>query len=112
MVGGSAFCRPESLTCQSDATLYASERKARRSEVVLTGANRARGTTIAPALSKHSIAAPIAVSSWKTIGERGSRGSTVLEFLINGNGIKPPCFSISAFKRSSRIHNEFVLKKL
>ena len=44
-------------------TLYASERSRSRSEHFLTGAKRVRGTTTAPAPAKHSIAAPIAVSS-------------------------------------------------
>jgi len=43
---------------------------------VLTGAKRVRGTTTAPALSKHSMAEPIAVSSWNTGAESLSRGFT------------------------------------
>ena len=43
----------------------------------MTGENRDLGTTMAVAFEKHSIAEPIAVSSWKTLAEelRGGRES-------------------------------------
>lgn len=65
-------------------TLKASDLRAKRSLVVLTGANLSLGTTTAPASSKHSIAEPIAVSSWKTAGVLESLGLTVFLFLIRG----------------------------
>ena len=55
-----------------------------------------------PALSKHSMALPIAVSSWKTGGEFLFRGSTVFAFLMMGSGMNPPWRSSRRFKRSSR----------
>lgn len=67
----------------------------KRSLQVLTGAKRSRGTTMAPALSKHSMAEPMAVSSWNTGGVEASRGLTVFLFLISGNFSTPPAlFSV------------------
>ena len=57
--------------------------------MVLTGANRSRGTTTAPASSKHSMAEPMAVSSWNTGGLLESRGFTVFLFLISGSFSTP-----------------------
>lgn len=57
-------------------------------------------TTRAAAPSKDSMAAPMAVSSWNTLGEDLSRGSTVLTFLIMGSGISPPHSSSFACHRS------------
>jgi len=47
-------------------------------------------TTTAPAPLKLSMAAPMAVSSWKTEGEAASAGSTVFAFFIIGSGTTPP----------------------
>ena len=71
-------------------TLYASDLRAKRSFVVLTGANRSLGTTTAPASSKHSMADPIAVSNWNTAGVLESLGFTVFLFFIRGSLSTPP----------------------
>ena len=52
----------------------APERSANRSLQVLTGAKRERGTTTAPASSKHSMADPMAVSCRRQPGEPGGAG--------------------------------------
>ena len=52
--------------------------------MVLTGTNRERGTRTAATRSKAPMAAPIAVSSCSTAGERGSFGSTVFRLTISG----------------------------
>merc|ERR550532_3190324 len=90
--GGTPARWGASSTQKSCVNTYASDRRAKRSLVVFTGAKRERGTSIAEAPSKHSIAAPIAVSSWNTLVEFLLRGSTVLLFFITGNGRDPPCF--------------------
>lgn len=46
--------------------LYRLDMTSSRSEVVLTGKKRLRGTLMPSALSKHLMAAPTAVSSWMT----------------------------------------------
>ena len=43
-----------------------------------------------PALSKHSMADPMAVSSWNTGGLAASRGLTVFLFLMSGRSKAPP----------------------
>lgn len=59
--------------------LYRLDITSRRSDVVLTGRKRLRGTLMPKALSKHLIAAPTAVSSWMTfrppsrVWERGRK---------------------------------------
>ncbi len=50
-----------------------------------------------PAPGKLSMAAPMAVSSWKTLVEEPFLGSTVLAFLIIGKGIKPPEARMASF---------------
>ena len=52
--------------------------------MVLTGANRERGTYAARAPGMEPIAAPIADSSWITGVLSWSRGSTVLRLTISG----------------------------
>mmetsp|Transcript_51362 Transcript_51362/g.122244 ORF Transcript_51362/g.122244 Transcript_51362/m.122244 type:complete len:323 (+) Transcript_51362:647-1615(+) len=67
---------------------------------------------MAPAPSNDSIAAPIAVSSWNTLWESASEGSTVFEFLIIGSGTTPSFFSMTAWSLSRRIQRLLVLKYL
>merc|ERR1719195_1086890 len=80
ILGGTLLHCGASSIRKSFVKTYASERRARRSFVVLTGAKRERGIKIADAPSKHVMAAPIAVSSWSTFVESLSRGSTVFTF--------------------------------
>ena len=61
--------------------------------VVLTGAKRERGMRMACAPGKHSMADPMAVSSWRTWVEALSRGSTVLPLEMTGSGSTPSNFS-------------------
>ena len=75
-----------------------------RSPVVLTGAKRERGMRMAWAPGKHSMAAPIAVSSCSTLVDFLSRGSTVLELEMTGSGSRPPNFSKEALSASRLIH--------
>mmetsp|Transcript_26779 Transcript_26779/g.53802 ORF Transcript_26779/g.53802 Transcript_26779/m.53802 type:complete len:312 (-) Transcript_26779:363-1298(-) len=58
------------------------------------------------------MAAPIAVSSWKTFVESPSLGSTVLLFLIIGSGTTPSCLSMTSWSLSRRIQRLLVLKYL
>mmetsp|Transcript_38477 Transcript_38477/g.86685 ORF Transcript_38477/g.86685 Transcript_38477/m.86685 type:complete len:316 (-) Transcript_38477:315-1262(-) len=97
---------------KSSVMMYASERRRRRSLHFFTGAKRVRGTMTADAPSKHSIAAPMAVSSWTTFWDESSFGSTVLLFLIMGSGMKPPHLSTISCSLSKRIQRLFVLKNL
>merc|ERR1719215_7069 len=80
--GGTPLRASAKVMRESFVRKYASERKAKRSFVVFTGAKRDRGMTSAVAPSKHSMAAPMAVSSCKTFVELLSRGSTVFEFFM------------------------------
>jgi len=57
--------------------------------VVLTGRNRSRPTAMARAPSNTSIAAPMALSSWITLGEAGSVGSTVFTLRMSGSPSSP-----------------------
>mmetsp|Transcript_24068 Transcript_24068/g.60937 ORF Transcript_24068/g.60937 Transcript_24068/m.60937 type:complete len:208 (-) Transcript_24068:670-1293(-) len=66
---------------------------------------------MAPALSKDSMAAPMAVSSWNTLAEEESEGSTVLSFLIMGRGTTPSLRSSTSWSLSSLIQRLLVLKK-
>mmetsp|Transcript_16290 Transcript_16290/g.55336 ORF Transcript_16290/g.55336 Transcript_16290/m.55336 type:complete len:438 (+) Transcript_16290:3-1316(+) len=91
-------------------SVYASERSSMRSLHFFTGAKRVRGTTTAPAPSKHSIAAPMAVSSWKTAAVLLSWGLTVLPFLMSGSATKPPDASMTSLSLSRRTQRLFVLK--
>mmetsp|Transcript_77956 Transcript_77956/g.241633 ORF Transcript_77956/g.241633 Transcript_77956/m.241633 type:complete len:236 (+) Transcript_77956:551-1258(+) len=68
--------------------------------------------TSAVAPSKHSIAAPIAVSSCSTFVDALSRGSTVLAFFMTGSGRDPPCFVNCSLSASRLTHRLFVLKNL
>jgi hypothetical protein len=70
-----------------------------------------RGTTTAPALSKHSMAEPMAVSSWNTGAEAPSRGLTVFLFLMSGSGSAPPAVSSVALSWGRLTHRLLVLKK-
>lgn len=93
-------------------TLYASDRRMKRSPQVFTGANLSRGTTTAPASSKHSMADPMAVSSWKTGVDDESLGLTVFLFLMSGRGRVPfDCASVS-LRRSRFTQRLLVLKNL
>lgn len=74
--------------------------------VVLTGANRVRGTTTAAAASKHSMALPMAVSSWNTGALELSRGLTVFLFLISGRAITPPLADRVAWEAVQRSRQE------
>ena len=69
---------------------YTSLRSSTSSFVVLTGRNRLRGTTIAVAPSKTSIAAPMADSICTTLGLAGSFGSTVFALRMIGRPSTPP----------------------
>ena len=71
--------------------------------MVFTGANRSLGTTTAPALSKHSMAEPMAVSSWKTAGVEESRGLMVFLFLIRGSLSTPPLLPSVLLRHSCQI---------
>lgn len=62
-VGGNPWRSGTNSRRWSAVTSKASERRARRSQVALTGAKRLRGTKIAPEAAKHSRAAPMALSS-------------------------------------------------
>mmetsp|Transcript_22411 Transcript_22411/g.34186 ORF Transcript_22411/g.34186 Transcript_22411/m.34186 type:complete len:254 (-) Transcript_22411:839-1600(-) len=96
---------------KSELIEYASLLNNNKSLHFFTGAKRVRGTTIAEAPWKHSIAAPIAVSSCTTFCDEPSLGSTVLLFKIMGKGMNPPNLSMISFNLSSLIHKLFVLKK-
>ena len=78
--------------------------------MALTGAKRVRGTKMAPEAAKHSMAAPMALSSWSTGGEDALRGSTVLVFLIRGSWSAPP-FSASAARRSETRNQRLLVLK-
>ena len=98
--------------CVVMVTSYTSERKAKRSLHVLTGAKRSLGTTTAPASLKHSMADPMAVSSWKTAGVSESLGFTVFLFLMRGSCSTPLLSSRVAFKLGRFTHRLLVLKYL
>ena len=89
-----------------------SERRRKRSLHFLTGTKRVRGTTTAEEPEKHSMAAPIAVSSCQTAGDLESLGSTVLPFLIMGRGISPPAAWMASLSLSRRTQRLLVLKYL
>ena len=89
MTGGLPLRSWMSAILPSLVVSYASDLIAKRSDVVLTGANLERGTQMAEAPAKHSMAAPMAISSWNTGVDCLSRGSMVLEFLIMGRGRLP-----------------------
>ena len=93
-------------------TSYTSDLSAKRSLHVFTGANRSLGTTTAPASSKHSMAEPMAVSSWKTAGVSESLGLIVFLFLMRGSCSTPLLASSVAFKLGKFTHRLFVLKNL
>mmetsp|Transcript_115880 Transcript_115880/g.328415 ORF Transcript_115880/g.328415 Transcript_115880/m.328415 type:complete len:257 (+) Transcript_115880:421-1191(+) len=112
MFGGTFWHAGASSIRKSGVSTYASERRARRSLVVFTGAKRERGTRMAEAPSKHWMAAPMAVSSWRTLVDSLSRGSTVLAFFITGRGRVPPCISNSCLSACRFTHRLFVLKYL
>mmetsp|Transcript_3262 Transcript_3262/g.8318 ORF Transcript_3262/g.8318 Transcript_3262/m.8318 type:complete len:231 (+) Transcript_3262:394-1086(+) len=97
---------------KSSVMMYASLRRRRRSLHFFTGAKRVRGTMTALAPSKHSMAAPMAVSSCTTFWDESSFGSTVLLFMIMGRGMKPPNLSTISWSLSRRIQRLFVLKNL
>mmetsp|Transcript_16700 Transcript_16700/g.54405 ORF Transcript_16700/g.54405 Transcript_16700/m.54405 type:complete len:314 (+) Transcript_16700:350-1291(+) len=80
--------------------------------VVLTGAKRVRGIRMAWAPGKHSMAAPIAVSSWRTLVEFLSRGSTVLPFFMTGSGSRPSNLVYASLSAGRLTHRLFVLKNL
>merc|ERR1719183_508284 len=92
------------------STVYASERRRKRSEHFFTGAKRDLGTSIAIAPGKHSIAAPIAVSSCQTGADASSFGSTVLSFRMAGSWMAPPEATSCASSASRRSQRLFVLK--
>ena len=77
--------------------------------MVLTGANRVRGTSNSCAPFTAPIAAPIALSSWITAGELESRGSTVLRLTISGSSSTPPVASSVSFSARRSTHRLFVL---
>mmetsp|Transcript_671 Transcript_671/g.2113 ORF Transcript_671/g.2113 Transcript_671/m.2113 type:complete len:371 (-) Transcript_671:8-1120(-) len=58
------------------------------------------------------MAAPMAVSSCRTLVEFLSLGSTVLEFFMTGKGKQPPFLSNCAFSALRSTQRLFVLKKL
>mmetsp|Transcript_10165 Transcript_10165/g.34550 ORF Transcript_10165/g.34550 Transcript_10165/m.34550 type:complete len:211 (+) Transcript_10165:490-1122(+) len=110
ITGGTPLRRGESSTRKSLVVTYASERSARRSAVVLTGAKRARGMQTAMAPSKQEMAEPMAVSSWKTLVEVLSRGSTVFAFAMSGSGRRPSCLTNCALRATRSIQRLLVLK--
>lgn len=63
VVGNSLFGL---MLSEPASRLYRLDMTRSRSDVVLTGRKRLRGTFIPRALSKHLMAAPTAVSSWMT----------------------------------------------
>lgn len=65
-----------------------------------------------PARSKHSMADPMAVSSWKTGALLESRGLTVFLFLMSGRSRAPPDLSRVALSCSRATHRLLVLKYL
>mmetsp|Transcript_12987 Transcript_12987/g.37376 ORF Transcript_12987/g.37376 Transcript_12987/m.37376 type:complete len:240 (-) Transcript_12987:5323-6042(-) len=65
---------------------------------------------MAAASSKHSMALPMAVSSWNTARLLGSLGLTVFLFLISGRFRVPPEASNVPFKVFKFSHRLFVLK--
>ena len=74
--------------------------------MVLTGANRVRGTCTARAPGIEPTAAPIAVSSWITGVLDWSRGSTVLRLTISGSAGaagSAACSSRSARRSTHRL---------
>jgi hypothetical protein len=74
--------------------------------VVLTGANRERGTCTARAPGIDPTAAPMAVSSWITLVLDLSRGSTVLRLTISGSSGaagSAACSSLSAWRSTQRL---------
>lgn len=106
------LCNAKKFQIGSRITLYASDLRMNKSPHVLTGANRSRGTTTAPASSKHSMAEPIAVSSWNTGVEDESLGLTVFLFLMRGRGRVPlDCDNVS-FRLSRLTQRLLVLKNL
>mmetsp|Transcript_124209 Transcript_124209/g.322645 ORF Transcript_124209/g.322645 Transcript_124209/m.322645 type:complete len:212 (-) Transcript_124209:818-1453(-) len=109
--GGTPLRFSASVIRKSFVSVYASDRSAKRSLVVFTGAKRERGMTSAVAPSKHSMAAPMAVSNCNTLVEFLSRGSTVLLFFITGKGNAPSFFLNCAFKATRSTQRLFVLKK-
>ncbi len=110
MTGGLPLRDVMSAILPSSSVSYASDLRAKRSDVLLTGANLERGTQMAVASVKHSMAAPMAVSSWKTGVDFLSLGSMVLVFLIIGRGRLPPCSWRTCLMASSLIQRLFVLK--
>mmetsp|Transcript_42532 Transcript_42532/g.134281 ORF Transcript_42532/g.134281 Transcript_42532/m.134281 type:complete len:241 (-) Transcript_42532:1167-1889(-) len=111
MMGGTPLRSGASVTQCSGVTSYASLLSASKSPVVLTGAKRVRGISIACAPLKEAMAAPIAVSSCSTAAEALSRGSTVFLLLITGSGITPLPSRIFFCSASRSSHKLFVLKK-
>ena len=71
---------------------------------------RLRDTQTAEAPGKHSMAAPMAVSSCHTGVLVSCWGSTVLPLRMVGRGTKPPRESMSFLSMSRRTHRLFVLK--
>mmetsp|Transcript_76879 Transcript_76879/g.178312 ORF Transcript_76879/g.178312 Transcript_76879/m.178312 type:complete len:213 (+) Transcript_76879:258-896(+) len=112
MFGGTPSRLSWSTMRKSSVSLYASERSARRSLVVFTGAKRERGITSAMAPGKHSIAAPMAVSSWRTLVEVLSRGSTVLLFFMTGRGREPLFLANCVLSASRSTQRLLVLKNV
>mmetsp|Transcript_10164 Transcript_10164/g.34545 ORF Transcript_10164/g.34545 Transcript_10164/m.34545 type:complete len:220 (+) Transcript_10164:486-1145(+) len=111
-LGGLPSRSGASSTRWSGVITYASDRRARRSLVVLTGAKRERGMTTAVAPGKQEMAEPMAVSSWSTLVDPLSRGSTVFSFLMTGSGSAPPCLSKSALRATRSTQRLLVLKNL
>ncbi len=66
----------------------------------------------APALSKHSMAEPMAVSSWNTGSLFESLGLTVFLFLIRGRSRAPPAEAMAAESCSRFTHKLLELKNL
>ena len=66
----------------------------------------------APALSKHSMAEPIAVSSWNTGSLFESLGLTVFLFLMRGRSRAPPAAAMAAESCSRFTHRLLELKNL
>mmetsp|Transcript_66594 Transcript_66594/g.168727 ORF Transcript_66594/g.168727 Transcript_66594/m.168727 type:complete len:251 (-) Transcript_66594:683-1435(-) len=110
--GGMSLRASAKVMRKSFVRVYASERSAKRSFVVFTGAKRERGMTRAVAPSKHWMAAPMAVSSCSTLVEALSRGSTVLAFFMTGRGMEPPFLSKIPLRATRSTHKLLVLKNL
>ncbi len=76
----------------------------------LDGRKRVRGISMTCAPGSMARALPMAVSSWRTGGELGSRGSTVLRLIITGRSGGAPVFCMKACSAARSSQRLLVLK--